>query len=92
VAARGDQKAVGEPVKVIPGPKDLEEKPRYRFHHVDALGERVEKNWRLAGAVVCNQVNTAIVVYQEAKRRNLNAELYHGRYRPTRRSSSGGSG
>jgi len=33
VAARGDQKAVGEPVKVIPGPKDLEEK-RYRFHHV----------------------------------------------------------
>jgi CRISPR-associated endonuclease/helicase Cas3 len=30
---------------------------------------------------VCNQVNTAITVYQEAKRRNLNALLYHSRYR-----------
>ena len=30
---------------------------------------------------VCNQVNVAIAVYQEAKRRGLNAVLYHSRFR-----------
>lgn len=78
------KKVVGEPVKVIPGPKDLEEKPRYRFHYVDAPDwERVEKELAAGGKVlwVCNQVNTAIAVYQEAKRRKLDAELYHSRYR-----------
>lgn len=78
------KKAVDEPVKVIPGPKDLEEKPRYRFHYVDAPDwERVKKELATGGKVlwVCNQVNTAIAVYQEAKRRNLDAELYHSRYR-----------
>lgn len=78
------EKAAGDPVKVIPGPKDLEEKPRYRFHYADVPDwKRVEQELAAGGKVlwVCNQVNTAIAVYQEARRRNLNVLLYHSRYR-----------
>jgi len=38
--------------------------------------ERVEKNWRLAVRCCGLQSGEHGVVYQEAKRRNLNAELY----------------
>lgn len=78
------EKAVGEPVVVIEGPKDLEEKARYRFHLLDEPDwERVEQELADGGKVlwVCNQVNTAIDVYRQAKARKLNALLYHSRYR-----------
>jgi CRISPR-associated endonuclease/helicase Cas3 len=76
--------AVGEPVAMIQGPKDLEEKPRYRFHLLEEPDwVRVEQELSDGGKVlwVCNQVNVAIAVYQEAQRRQLNAVLYHSRYR-----------
>jgi CRISPR-associated endonuclease/helicase Cas3 len=76
--------AVGEPVNMIQGPQDLETQPRYRFHQVEQPDwERVEQELTNGGKVlwVCNQVNVAIKVYQEAKRRCLNAVLYHSRFR-----------
>ena len=78
------EKAVGEPVAIIKGSKDLEEKARYRFHLLDEPDwERVEQELADGGKVlwVCNQVNTAIDVYRQAKTRKLNALLYHSRYR-----------
>ena len=78
------EKAVGEPVEIIQGPKELEKQPRYRFHQVEKPDwERVEQEMENGGKVlwVCNQVNGAIAVYQEAKRRGLNAVLYHSRFR-----------
>jgi CRISPR-associated endonuclease/helicase Cas3 len=62
----------------------LEQQPRYRFHYADAPNwEQVEQELENGGKVlwVCNQVNTAIGVYLEAKAKNLNAVLYHSRYR-----------
>ncbi len=76
--------AVGEKVEIVQGSQDLEEKPRYRFHLVEKPDwERVETEIAEGGKVlwVCNQVNVAIAVYQEAQRRNLNAVLYHSRFR-----------
>jgi CRISPR-associated endonuclease/helicase Cas3 len=76
--------AVGEAVEIVQGPKDLEEKPRYRFHLKEKPDwERVEKEMTNGGKVlwVCNQVNVAIAVYQEAQRRGLNSVLYHSRFR-----------
>lgn len=76
--------AVGEPVEIIQGPQDLEEKPRYRFHEVDKPNwERVQQELANGGKVlwVCNQVNTAIDVYEHAKGLGLNALLYHSRFR-----------
>ncbi len=78
------EQAVGEPIEIIQGPKDLEEQPRYRFHLVDQPDwERVEQEMASGGKVlwVCNQVNVAIAVYQEAQRRKLDAVLYHSRFR-----------
>ncbi len=78
------KKAVGEPVKIIPGPEELEKLPRYRFNLVDTPDwQRVEQELTNKGKVlwVCNQVGTAISIYQEAKSRGLNALLYHSRYR-----------
>lgn len=79
------KKAVGkEYIKVIPGPQEIEELPRYRFNLVNT------PNWKIIqqeldnkGKVlwVCNQVGTAIKVYQQAKYRGINALLYHSRYR-----------
>jgi CRISPR-associated endonuclease/helicase Cas3 len=76
--------AVGESVEIIQGPKELEEQPRYRFQQVKKPDwERVEQELANGGKVlwVCNQVNVAIAVYQEAQRRGLNAVLYHSRFR-----------
>ncbi|MDX2271600.1 MAG: CRISPR-associated helicase Cas3' [Cyanobacteriota bacterium] len=76
--------AVGEPVVIIHGPQDLEEKPRYRFHERQAPDwERVQQELTNGGKVlwVCNQVNTAIAVYEHAKSIGLNALLYHSRFR-----------
>lgn len=76
--------AVGEPVEIIQGPQDLEEKPRYRFHEVDKPNwKRVQQELANGGKVlwVCNQVNTAIAVYEHAKSIGLNALLYHSRFR-----------
>ncbi len=88
------QKAVGEPIEIIEGAKELEILPRYRFHLLETPDwERVikelEKIYVLpngehtCGKVlwVCNQVSTAIAIYQEAKQKGLNAVLYHSRYR-----------
>ena len=64
------EEAVGESVTVVEGPKDLETKPRYRFHYVEAPSwERVSQELQEGGKVlwVCNQVNTAIDVYRDAK-------------------------
>jgi CRISPR-associated endonuclease/helicase Cas3 len=76
--------AVGESVEIVQGPKDLEAKPRYRFHQVEEPDwERVEAEMASGGKVlwVCNQVNVAIAVYQEAQKRGLNSVLYHSRFR-----------
>lgn len=78
------KQAVGESVAVIEGPKDLETKPRYCFYCVEAPDwGRVEDELQQGGKVlwVCNQVNTAIDVYRDAKQRGLNAILYHSRFR-----------
>lgn len=77
-------KAVGEPIEIIQGSQKLESQPRYRFHYQEKPSwERVKEELNSEGKVlwVCNQVNTAIRVYEEAKHRNLNAVLYHSRYR-----------
>lgn len=77
--------AVGEVVEIIQGPQDLEEKPRYRFHQVDQPDwKRVQVELAQGGKVlwVCNQVNTAIAIYQHATiNLGLNALLYHSRFR-----------
>jgi CRISPR-associated endonuclease/helicase Cas3 len=77
-------KAVGEPIEIIHGPKEIEALPRYRFNLVDLPDwGRVEQELSNKGKVlwVCNQVGTAIDIYQEAKSRGLNALIYHSRYR-----------
>ena len=77
-------KAVGEPIEIISGSKEIEAQPRYRFHYQEQPDwSRVEQELSAGGKVlwVCNQVNTAIDVYQDAKAKGLNAVLYHSRYR-----------
>ncbi|BAY15030.1 hypothetical protein NIES21_08160 [Anabaenopsis circularis NIES-21] len=76
--------AVGEPINIIPGPKELETQPRYRFRLADAPDwERVKAEFEQGGKIlwVCNQVNTAIAVYEEAKQYGLQPLLYHSRYK-----------
>jgi CRISPR-associated endonuclease/helicase Cas3 len=76
--------AVGEPVKIVEGPKELEQQFRYHFHVVkEPDWKRIEEELTAGGKVlwVCNQVKTAIDIYREAKRRQLPALLYHSRYR-----------
>ncbi|MEM8806796.1 MAG: CRISPR-associated helicase Cas3' [Cyanobacteria bacterium P01_G01_bin.38] len=78
------EQAVGEIVQVIEGPKDIETKPRYRFYERDKPDwPRVEAELDAGGKVlwVCNRVNEAIDTYREAKRRGLNAVVYHSRFR-----------
>ncbi len=78
------KKAVGEPIEIIAGSKEIEAQPRYRFHYKEQPDwSRVEHELSIGGKVlwVCNQVNTAIDVYQQAKTKGLNAVLYHSRYR-----------
>lgn len=78
------EKAVGEKVAVIQGSKELESYPRYNFYyHSQPDWERVQTELNNDGKVlwVCNQVNTAIDMYKQAKSRGLNALLYHSRYR-----------
>ena len=78
------KKAVGEPIKIISGSYEIEAQPRYRFHYQEQPDWlRVEQELSAGGKVlwVCNQVNTAIDVYQDAKAKGLNAVLYHSRYR-----------
>lgn len=77
------RQAVGEPIKIIPGSKEIEAQPRYRFYYDEQPNwSRVEEELSTEGKVlwVCNQVNTAIDVYREAKGKGLNALLYHSRY------------
>lgn len=77
------EQAVGAPLEVIHGPKDLETQPRYRFHYTNAPNwEQVKAEYKAGGKIlwVCNQVNTAIDVYQDAKRIGLSPLLYHSRY------------
>jgi CRISPR-associated endonuclease/helicase Cas3 len=76
--------AVGESVEMIQGPKELETQPRYRFHLADAPDwGRVKAEFKQGGKIlwVCNQVNTAIAVYQEAQQQGLSPLLYHSRYK-----------
>jgi CRISPR-associated endonuclease/helicase Cas3 len=76
--------AVGAAIEVIQGPKDLEELPRYNFHLVEQPDwQRVESELAAGGKVlwVCNQVNEAIAVYEEAQQRQISAVLYHSRFR-----------
>lgn len=78
------EKAVGEPVEIISGSKEIEAQPRYHFLYDEQPNwKRVEQELSAGGKVlwVCNQVNTAIDVYQQAKNRRFNAVLYHSRYR-----------
>lgn len=76
--------AVGEEVEIIAGPQELEKLPRYRFHEQDQPDwERIKAELNNGGKVlwVCNQVNTAIAIYQEAKKMGLTPLLYHSRFR-----------
>ncbi|MEA5536917.1 CRISPR-associated helicase Cas3' [Crocosphaera sp. XPORK-15E] len=76
--------AVGEPIEIISGPEELETQPRYHFHYAETPDwDRVEQELNNRGKVlwVCNQVNTAIAVYKEAKAKGLNALIYHSRFR-----------
>jgi CRISPR-associated endonuclease/helicase Cas3 len=76
--------AVGEPIEIISGSKEIEAQPRYRFsYEAQPDWSRVEHELSTGGKVlwVCNQVNTAIDVYKDAKAKGLNAVLYHSRYR-----------
>jgi len=78
------EQSVGELVEVIQGPKELETQPRYRFHLTDAPDwKRVKAEFKRGGKIlwVCNQVNTAIAVYQEAQQQGLQPLLYHSRYK-----------
>lgn len=78
------EKAVGEKLEIVPGDPKLEQLPRYRFHLAEAPNwQRVEREFATGGKIlwVCNQVNTAIEIYQQAKERGLNPLLYHSRYR-----------
>lgn len=78
------EQAVGEPVKIIQGPQDLETQPRYRFHLADAPDwDRVKSEFNQGGKIlwVCNQVNTAIAVFEEAQQHGLKPLLYHSRYK-----------
>ncbi|WP_017303317.1 CRISPR-associated helicase/endonuclease Cas3 [Spirulina subsalsa] len=78
------QEAVGEPLAIISGPPELETQPRYRFHYSEQMDwSRVTQELAAGGKVlwVCNQVNRAISVHQEARERGLNALLYHSRFR-----------
>lgn len=77
-------KAVGEPIEIISGSKEIEAQPRYRFYYQEQPDwSRVEHQLSTGGKVlwVCNQVNTAIDVYKDAQARGLNAVLYHSRFR-----------
>ncbi|MEO0949064.1 MAG: CRISPR-associated helicase Cas3' [Cyanobacteria bacterium J06641_5] len=81
---RAIEDAVGEPVEIIFGPKELEQQPRYRFYYADEPDwGRVKTELEAGGKVlwVCNQVSTAIAVYDRAKDSGINALLYHSRYR-----------
>ncbi|NJO74203.1 MAG: CRISPR-associated helicase Cas3' [Leptolyngbyaceae cyanobacterium RM1_406_9] len=76
--------AVSDRVEIIKGPQDIEEKPRYRFHERQTPDwERVQQELANGGKVlwVCNQVNTAIGIYEHAKGLGLNVLLYHSRFR-----------
>jgi len=78
------KKAVGEDPEIIPGPSELENQHRYRFFYNEQPNwERVEQELASRGKVlwVCNQVSTAIGIYEEAKRRGLNTLLYHSRFK-----------
>lgn len=78
------QQAVGEPLTIVPGPKELELQPCYRFHYAAAPDwQRVEAELANRGKVlwVCNQVSTAVQVYEEAQQRELKPFLYHSRFR-----------
>jgi len=78
------KQAVGESLNIIQGPQDLETQPRYRFHLADAPDwERVKAEFDQGGKIlwVCNQVNTAIAVFEEAQQRGLKPLLYHSRYK-----------
>ena len=78
------EKAVGSSVEVIHGPKDLETQPRYHFHYADKPDwERVKAEYEAGGKIlwVCNQVNTAIGVCQNAQKHGLSPLLYHSRYK-----------
>jgi CRISPR-associated endonuclease/helicase Cas3 len=78
------EQAVGEPIEIIHGPQDLETQPRYRFHFAEIPAwERVKAEFEAGGKIlwVCNQVNTAIDVYQKAQKEGLSPLLYHSRYK-----------
>jgi len=78
------EQAVGSSVEIIQGPKDLETQSRYRFHYVDEPDwKRVKDEYEAGGKIlwVCNQVNTAIGIYQDAQKLGLSPLLYHSRYK-----------
>jgi len=78
------KKAVGEDIEIAPRPKKLELQPRYRFHYDEKPDwQRVEQELAAGGKVlwVCNQVDTAVEVFEAAQQRGINALLYHSRFK-----------
>lgn len=78
------KKAVGEDIEIVFGPKDLELQPRYRFHYDEKPDwQRVEQELAAGGKVlwICNQVGTAVGMFEAAQERGINALLYHSRFK-----------
>ncbi|WP_126148398.1 CRISPR-associated helicase Cas3' [Synechococcus elongatus] len=77
------EQAVGEPLSIVNGPAEVEAEPRYLFEiQSQPDWDRVQAELASGGKVlwVCNQVSTAIAVYQQARQQGLNPLLYHSRF------------
>ncbi|MEM8641358.1 MAG: CRISPR-associated helicase Cas3' [Cyanobacteria bacterium P01_G01_bin.54] len=69
----------------VEGHTELEKEKRYHFHYADeANWDRVQQELEAGGKVlwVCNQVSTAIAVYEKAQKLNFDSQLllYHSRF------------
>lgn len=75
--------AIGEPLSIVNGPADVEAEPRYLFEiQTQPDWDRVQAELAAGGKVlwVCNQVSTAVAVYQQARQQGLTPLLYHSRF------------
>lgn len=76
---------LGEPLTIIPGPRDLETLPRYLLRQAEAgtAMAAVEQALRSSGRVlwIANTVERALALAQMAAKRGWPVEVYHSRFR-----------
>lgn len=74
-------KSQNDALHIIPGPKKLEQIPRYHRCHAPSADEVVRDHIASGGKVlwVCNTVGRAMKAYERLA--DLNPRLYHSRYR-----------